>query len=106
MSNKFVYVFGPSQTDGAADMKNLLGGKGANLAEMCRLGISVPPGLTISTEVCTVYTEQGADAVRKLIEADVKQGVAFVEKEMGANCSLTSKKSPLSTVSMMTSFMS
>ena len=83
MSNKFVYVFGPSQTDGAADMKNLLGGKGANLAEMCRLGISVPPGLTISTEVCTVYTEQGADAVRKLIEADVKQGVAFVEKEMG-----------------------
>ena len=83
MSNKFVYVFGPSQTDGAADMKNLLGGKGANLAEMCRLGISVPPGLTISTEVCTVYTEQGADTVRKLIEADVKQGVAFVEKEMG-----------------------
>ena len=83
MSNKFVYVFGPSQTDGAADMKNLLGGKGANLAEMCRLGISVPPGLTISTEVCTVYTEQGADAVRKLIEVDVKQGMAFVEKEMG-----------------------
>jgi pyruvate,orthophosphate dikinase len=83
MSNKFVYVFGPSQTDGAADMKNLLGGKGANLAEMCRLGISVPPGLTISTEACTVYTEQGADAVRKLIEAEVKQGVAFVEKEMG-----------------------
>ena len=39
MSNKYVYVFGPSQTDGAADMKNLLGGKGANLAEMCRLGI-------------------------------------------------------------------
>ena len=83
MSNKYVYVFGPSQTDGAADMKNLLGGKGANLAEMCRLGISVPPGLTISTEVCTVYTEQGVDAVRKLIEADVKKGVAFVEKEMG-----------------------
>ena len=83
MSNKFVYVFGPSKTEGAADMKNLLGGKGANLAEMCRLGISVPPGLTISTEACTVYTEQGADAVRKLIEAEVKQGVEFVEKEMG-----------------------
>ena len=83
MSNKFVYVFGPSKTEGAADMKNLLGGKGANLAEMCRLGISVPPGLTISTEACTVYTEQGADSVRKLIEAEVKQGVAFVEKEMG-----------------------
>ena len=83
MSNKFVYVFGPSKTEGAADMKNLLGGKGANLAEMCRLGISVPPGLTISTEACTVYTEQGADAVRKLIEAEVKAGVEFVEKEMG-----------------------
>jgi pyruvate,orthophosphate dikinase len=83
MSNKFVYVFGPSKTEGAADMKNLLGGKGANLAEMCRLGISVPPGLTISTEACTVYTEQGADNVRKLIEAEVKQGVEFVEKEMG-----------------------
>ena len=83
MANKLIYVFGPSQTDGSADMKNTLGGKGANLAEMCRLGIAVPPGFTISTEACTVYTEQGADTVRKLIEADVKQGVAFVEKEMG-----------------------
>ena len=83
MSNKFVYVFGPSRTDGAADMKNILGGKGANLAEMCRLGISVPPGLTISAEVCTIYTEQGADAVRKQIEADVLQGVKFIENEMG-----------------------
>ena len=82
MANKLIYVFGPSQTDGSADMKNTLGGKGANLAEMCRLGIAVPPGFTISTEACTVYTEQGADTVFKLIEADVKQGVAFVEKEM------------------------
>ncbi|SDI58629.1 pyruvate, phosphate dikinase [Propionivibrio dicarboxylicus] len=83
MANKLIYVFGASQTDGAADMKNTLGGKGANLAEMCRLGISVPPGFTIATDACTVYTEQGQDAVRKLIEAEVKQGVAFVEKEMG-----------------------
>ena len=83
MSNKYVYVFGQSKTEGAADMKNLLGGKGANLAEMCRLGISVPPGLTISTEACTVYTEQGANNVRKLIEAEVKLGVEFLEKEMG-----------------------
>ena len=80
MSNKYVYVFGQSKTEGAADMKNLLGGKGANLAEMCRLGISVPPGLTISTEACTVYTEQGANSVRKLVEAEVKQGVEFLEK--------------------------
>ena len=83
MANKLIYVFGSSQTDGAADMKNTLGGKGANLAEMCRLGISVPPGFTIATDACSVYTEQGADNVRKLIEAEVKQGVAFVEKEMG-----------------------
>ena len=74
MSNKFVYVFGPSRTDGAADMKNILGGKGANLAEMCRLGISVPPGLTISAESCTIYTEQGAEAVRKLKASMVIDG--------------------------------
>jgi pyruvate,orthophosphate dikinase len=85
MSNKTknVYVFGASRTDGDATMKNLLGGKGANLAEMCRLGIVVPPGLTISTEVCTVYTEQGQDVVAKLIEAEVRESVAFIEKEMG-----------------------
>ncbi len=81
--NKNVYVFGAARTDGDAKMKNLLGGKGANLAEMCRLGIRVPSGFTISTEVCTVYTRDGGDAVKKLIEAEVLQGVAFVESEMG-----------------------
>ena len=83
MSKKYVYVFGPSNTEGTAEMKNLLGGKGANLAEMCRLGISVPPGLTISTEACTLYTELGSEGLKKLIEAEVLQGIAFVEKEMG-----------------------
>jgi pyruvate,orthophosphate dikinase len=57
--SKFVYLFGNSRTEGAATMKNLLGGKGANLAEMCRLGITVPSGFTISTEACTAFTEQG-----------------------------------------------
>ncbi|MBK7234433.1 MAG: pyruvate, phosphate dikinase [Sterolibacteriaceae bacterium] len=80
---KNIYVFGAARTDGDATMKNLLGGKGANLAEMCRLGIAVPSGFTISTEVCAVYTEHGPDAVMKLIEADVMKGVAFVEQEMG-----------------------
>ncbi|MCM8596612.1 pyruvate, phosphate dikinase [Accumulibacter sp.] len=80
---KNVYVFGAARTDGDATMKNLLGGKGANLAEMCRLGILVPPGFTISTEVCAVYSEQGPDAVIGLIEADVRAGIAFVEQEMG-----------------------
>ena len=49
---KWVYSFGDGSAEGSADMKNLLGGKGANLAEMCRLGLPVPPGLTITTEVC------------------------------------------------------
>ncbi len=83
MSKPYVYLFGSSRTDGAAAMKNLLGGKGANLAEMCRLGITVPSGFTISTEACTVFTEQGRDTVAELIDAEVKQGVAFIEKEMG-----------------------
>ena len=81
--NKNVYVFGQARTDGDAKMKNLLGGKGANLAEMCRLGIRVPSGFTISTEVCTVYTAKGADAVKALVQAEVLQGIAFVESEMG-----------------------
>jgi pyruvate,orthophosphate dikinase len=82
-TSKYVYVFGTSRTEGAASMKNLLGGKGANLAEMCRLGIPVPSGFTISTEACTIYTEQGKAAALTLIEAEVKAGVAYVEQEMG-----------------------
>ena len=83
MSKPYVYLFGSSRTDGAAAMKNLLGGKGANLAEMCRLGITVPPGFTITTEACTVFTEKGRDTVHELINAEVRQGVAYIEKEMG-----------------------
>jgi pyruvate, orthophosphate dikinase len=64
-------------------MKNLLGGKGANLAEMCVLGIPVPPGFTITTEACTIYTKEGRDIVRNILEAEVKQGVAAIEQEMG-----------------------
>ena len=80
---KYVYLFGTSRTEGEATMKNLLGGKGANLAEMCRLGITVPSGFTISTEACTAFTEHGTDHALKLIEAEVRHGVAFVEQEMG-----------------------
>jgi len=82
-ASKYVYLFGASRTDGEAKMKNLLGGKGANLAEMCRLGINVPPGFTVSTEACAVYTAQGREAVKKLIEAEVIDGVRSIEKEMG-----------------------
>jgi pyruvate,orthophosphate dikinase len=80
---KFVYLFGGARTEGAAAMKNLLGGKGANLAEMCRLGIPVPPGFTLSTEACTLYTEQGRAPALEHIQAQVLQGVAFIEQQMG-----------------------
>ena len=81
--SKFVYLFGSTRTEGTAAMKNLLGGKGANLAEMCRLGITVPSGFTISTEACTAYTERGREHAIALIDAEVRQGVAFIEQEMG-----------------------
>ncbi|MCB8748550.1 pyruvate, phosphate dikinase [Rhodoferax sp. U2-2l] len=80
---QYVYRFGSSRTEGSADMKNLLGGKGANLAEMCRLGLTVPAGFTISTEACTAFIELGRDKVLTLIQDEVLQGVAFVELEMG-----------------------
>ena len=80
---QYVYLFGSSRTEGAAEMKNLLGGKGANLAEMCRLGIAVPAGFTISTEACTAFTEQGRDAVLALIRDEVLAGMKSVEAQMG-----------------------
>ena len=82
-AKRHVYAFGSLRTDGAAAMKNLLGGKGANLAEMCLLGIRVPPGFTISTEACTVYTEQGQATALALIEDEVRQGIGLIEEEMG-----------------------
>lgn len=80
---KFVYVFGSTKTEGDASMKNLLGGKGANLAEMCRLGIPVPAGFTINTEACAIFTNDGRDKLRALILNEVLQGIASVEGEMG-----------------------
>ncbi|MBK6999022.1 MAG: pyruvate, phosphate dikinase [Rhodoferax sp.] len=82
-STKFVYVFGSTKTEGDASMKNLLGGKGANLAEMCRLGITVPAGFTINTESCAIFTNDGRDKLRTLILNEVLQGIASVESEMG-----------------------
>ena len=81
-SNKHVYVFGGGKADGRADMKNLLGGKGANLAEMSNIDIPVPPGFTITTEVCTMYTEKGRDQAIKTIKKEVEEGVKHIEKTM------------------------
>jgi pyruvate,orthophosphate dikinase len=80
---KWVYKFGGGSAEGNAKMKNLLGSKGANLAEMALLGIPVPPGFTITTEMCAVYYQTGGEFPPEL-EKQVKEAMAFVEKEMGA----------------------
>jgi pyruvate,orthophosphate dikinase len=79
---KYVYFFAANQSEGKADMKNLLGGKGANLAEMCNLGIPVPPGFTISTEVCTEYYENNRQYPAEL-EGQVKEAIAKTEEVLG-----------------------
>ena len=66
---KRVYTFGNGQAEGKADMRNLLGGKGANLAEMNLIGVPVPPGFTITTEVCSEYYELGRDKVVELLKS-------------------------------------
>lgn len=83
MSEKRVYFFGNGQAEGKADMKNLLGGKGANLAEMNLIGVPVPPGFTITTNVCNEYFEKGKDEVVALLRDEVVNGVRHVEQLMG-----------------------
>lgn len=80
---KRVYTFGDKEAEGKADMKNLLGGKGANLAEMNLIGVPVPPGFTITTDVCTEYNKLGQDKVVELLKEEVEQAVALVESIMG-----------------------
>ena len=82
MDKKRVYTFGNGQAEGKADMRNLLGGKGANLAEMNLIGVPVPPGFTITTEVCTEYYEMGQDKVVALLKNEVEQAIAHVETLM------------------------
>ncbi len=79
MNKKRVYLFGNKKADGNGSMRELLGGKGANLAEMNLLGMPVPPGFTITTEVCTEYFEKGKDAVVALIKADVEAAMKATE---------------------------
>ena len=85
MSNtKRVYTFGNGQAEGKANMKNLLGGKGANLAEMNLIGVPVPPGFTITTDVCTEYYELGKDQVVELLKPEVEKAIAGVESLMNS----------------------
>ncbi|MCK5822740.1 MAG: pyruvate, phosphate dikinase, partial [Bacteroidales bacterium] len=80
---KRVYKFGNKEAEGKADMKNLLGGKGANLAEMNLIGVPVPPGFTITTEVCTEYNELGSEKVVEFIKTEVEDGIKNIENIMG-----------------------
>ncbi|MDI3520209.1 MAG: pyruvate, orthophosphate dikinase [Anaerophaga sp.] len=83
MSKKRVYTFGNGKAEGRADMKDLLGGKGANLAEMNRIGVPVPPGFTITADVCTEYNELGHKKVIELLKDDVDKAIGHVEKLTG-----------------------
>ena len=88
-----VYKFGNKTADGNSTMKNLLGGKGANLAEMGLIGIPVPPGFTITTEVCTEYNKFGQDAVVEMITKEVEEAIENIENIMGSK--FGDKENPL-----------
>ncbi len=90
---KHVYFFGNKVADGNASMKNLLGGKGANLAEMNLVGVPVPPGFTITTEVCTEYNKIGKDKTVALLKEEVEVAIKQVEKIMESD--FGSKENPL-----------
>ena len=82
MANKWVYTFGNGSAEGRADMRNLLGGKGANLAEMNLVGLPVPAGFTVTTDVCTYYYENGQTYPADLMD-QVRAGVKHIEDIMG-----------------------
>src|SRR3954462_12720981 len=89
---KYVYSWGAGKADGNGGMKPLLGGKGANLAEMTRIGLPVPPGFTITTGVCTYFYENKRSYPREL-EAQVASALARIEKSVGKK--LGDKENPL-----------
>ncbi|NIA29922.1 MAG: pyruvate, phosphate dikinase, partial [Actinobacteria bacterium] len=82
MSEKHVYLFGGGKAEGRADMKNLLGGKGANLAEMNLIGVPVPAGFTITTKVCTMYYQKGKEQTFDLIKPEIEAGIKHIENMM------------------------
>lgn len=82
MAKKYVYFFGPGVAEGNKDMKDILGGKGANLAEMAGIGLPVPPGFTISTEVCNLFFKAG-NKVPKDVEQQVMTALKRLEKASG-----------------------
>ena len=93
MTQKRVYTFGNGQAEGNAQMRELLGGKGANLAEMNHIGVPVPPGFTITTDTCNEYYKVGQDKIVELLQDDVNKAVAHTEALM--NCKFGDPKNPL-----------
>ena len=98
---KWVYGFGDGKAEGSASMKELLGGKGANLAEMASLGLPVPPGFTITTEVCTYFYANDhaypADLKREIdagARRDCRQDRAHLRRSEGARCSSRCARAP------------
>jgi len=92
MANKYVYFFGKGKSEGNKTMKSLLGGKGANLAEMASIGVPVPPGFTISTEVCDYYYKHGKK-YPQVLQKQIDENITKLEKAMGAK--LGDSKNPL-----------
>lgn len=82
-ATKYVYTFGDIHSEGEASLKELLGGKGANLAEMSRIGVPVPPGFTITTEACTHYYEKGRKALISALKEQVIAGISHIESLLG-----------------------
>ncbi|WP_095532264.1 pyruvate, phosphate dikinase [Salinivirga cyanobacteriivorans] len=95
MMTKHVYTFGDGKAEGKTEMKNLLGGKGANLAEMNLIGVPVPAGFTITTEVCTKYNQEGEEATFAAIKGEVEDAVRATEKAMNAKFGSQSDEFPL-----------
>ena len=93
MAKKRVYTFGNGHAEGNADMRNLLGGKGANCAEMNLIGVPVPPGFTITTEVCNEYYELGEEKIKEELNDDVMKALANIEDLM--NSKFGDKDNPL-----------
>ena len=85
MQTKYVYTFGAHEAEGDASQKNLLGGKGANLAEMSRIGVPVPPGFTITTESCNDYYQKGKQLILDILRDQVEEGVNSIERIMGSS---------------------
>ena len=99
MNEKRVYTFGNGKAEGNAQMREVVGGKGANLAEMNLIGVPVPPGFTITTDTCNEYYEVGEEKIKELLQDEVMAAVAHTEALM--NSKFGSVENPLPRISTL-----